>query len=327
MVLHTYAKRVFAAPMRFVANSCEGSRLQKLWAAVSGYLKCEWLLTCDKNIKIVHVHTASYNSFRRSAWFVKQAKRHGRKVVCHVHGGAFKEYRFSHPHFVDGILRRCDAVVTLSASWQRYFQGELDLNNVVVVNNVIDYPTLMQVEGDGKFHLLFLGWINEEKGVFELLECLAEHAAEWQGMLMLHVAGKGEVARLEQEIKRMKLDGMVKFEGWVSGEQKAQLLNQADAYILPSHIEGLPISILEAMSYGLPILATPVGGIPEVVADSVNGFLFSPNDIERMTAGINRLMNSASLCKTMGEVNKAVAAEYMPDAVAERLTELYHSLL
>ena len=88
-------------------------------------------------------------------------------------------------------------------------------------------------------------------------------------------------------IKDNNLDEMVKFVGWVSGDAKSKILSTTDILVLPSYYEGLPISVLEAMSYAMPVITTPVGGIPEVVTDGVEGTLFTPGDKASLTQTID----------------------------------------
>lgn len=320
-VLDVYKRKVYEH-FRFVANSCEGSVLRKLWMVVKSYLQCEWQERFDKDVKIVHIHTASYNSFKRSVIYLKQAKRHGKKVVMHIHGGGFREYRKSCPEFVDKHLGMCDAIVALSETWRKYFAEELGFNNVYVVNNVIDNPKIVEKKKDGKFHLLFLGLITEAKGIFDLLEVLKEHKEEWSGHLVLHVGGNGKVSELNQMIEAFGVGDMVIFEEWVSGDKKSELLSMADAFILPSYTEGVPISILESMSYGVPILSTPVGGIPEVV-NADTGILFTPGDRVAMAKAINHVKDGENLRRNMGIKSLEVAKLYMTGNITIQLKRIY----
>ena len=130
------------------------------------------------------------------------------------------------------------------------------------------------------FTLLFLGLLGKNKGIYDLLECIRDHKVEFQGKLKLYIGGNGEIEHVKQLIKEYGIADIVIFEGWVSGDKKIELLNKSDAYILPSYKEGLPISILEAMSYGMPIISTPVGGIPEIVSNGENGYLVEPGNKE-----------------------------------------------
>lgn len=324
-VLYTYHEEVYEH-FHFVANSGPGSKVKKIWIAVQAYIRMSFLLLLNRNIQIVHIHTASNNSFRRSAWFVRLAKFMHRKVILHIHGGGFKEYFRTRPQWINSILRKCDAIITLTEGWKNYFVNDLHLEDVFVVPNVISSPHRNPIPHD-RFTLLFLGLVCEEKGIFDLLNVIKEHKDEWNDTLLLLIGGNGETDRLIKEIEENGLDHIVHFEGWVSGEKKIQLFNMSDALILPSYTEGLPVSILEAMSYGLPILATPVGGIPEVVIDGVSGFYFSAGNKNDIYQSINKLMHSKTELKTMSENNLRKANEHLPNFVANNLNRLYNVLV
>ena len=324
-VLNAYKRHIYS-PFKFVANSGEGNALRKIWMLIRSYIKCEWLEHTDKDIQFIHIHTASYNSFKRSALYIKQAKRNGKKVIAHIHGGGFREFRLTCPGFVDMCLKKCDAVIALSENWRKYFVEEVGLKNVYVVNNIIDTPKIQKIEKDGRFHLLFLGLITEAKGIFDLLDVIAEHKSEWNDKVVLHIGGKGKVEQLMKVIKESGIENLVKYEGWVSGEKKSELLNMADAFILPSYTEGMPISILEAMSYGLPVLAMPVGGIPEVINDENNGLVFQPGDKTTIFEAINKILNNSELCRNMGAQSKMKSKDYLAESIVSQLEEMYISL-
>ena len=114
--------------------------------------------------------------------------------------------------------------------------------------------------------------------------------------------------------------------GWVSGAEKIDVFNIADIFVLPSYNEGLPISILEAMSYGLPILSTTVGGIPEIVENGVNGFLVEPGDKNALLEFLEVLVLNKTKRLEMGEKSRLVVADHLPNSVESQLKNLYNSL-
>ena len=193
---------------------------------------------------------------------------------------------------------------------------------IEVVNNIIAPPTFLQTKrNDEKLHLLFLGLITEQKGIFDLLEVLSEHKDEFEGKIVLHIGGNGKVDKLKEFIHTKGLQNIVIYEGWVSGEKKIQMFNISDVFILPSYTEGLPVSILEAMSYGLPILSTPVGGIPEVVNES-NGILFEPGNKNEIYDSILKLINSDINSATI----KEQSLKYLPENIKSQLDAIYQQL-
>ncbi len=284
------------------------------------------MLLSNSDIRIVHIHTASNNSFKRSSYFVNLAKRFGRRVVLHIHGGGFREYYNTHPSGILKSLKKADCVLALTDSWKEFFSDQLQLPNVVVVPNIVSNPQIKEVEHDGRLHLLFLGAIIEQKGIFDLVEVIKEHKDEWDGNLMLHVGGSHEVEHLQRFINDNGLENLIQYEGWVSDDKKIVLLNLMDAYILPSYIEGLPISILEALSYGKPVITTPVGGIPEVINES-NGFLFEPGDREAMYKIINDIVSNPTCLKEKAVNAKKSVDNNFPDRIASVLESVYCELL
>lgn len=326
-VLKSYDTYIFDR-FRFVANSDgKGGKLRKLFTAVIALVKMVLLLIFDREIAIVHIHTASYRSFDRSAWFVRAAKLCGKKVVLHIHGGGFKNYYATRPRFVSRILDRCDCIIVLSESWRIFVQGVTECPNIRILENIIDDPVYLDSDRDGsEFRLLFLGLITQQKGIFDLLEMLSEHREEFEGKLRLHVGGNGEVDTLNRMIEELHLHEIVEYEGWVSGNKKIELFNLVDAYILPSYVEGLPISIMEAMSYGLPVLSTPVGGIPEVVSAD-NGILFAPGNKEDMYVAVHDIMADNGKCAAMGARAKQICQSYLPCAVRKKLIDIYAEML
>ena len=297
--------------------------VQLLYSLVETALRLAFCI----GIRTVHIHTASYNSFKRSTLFISLAKFFKRKIVIHIHGGGFKEYYEKHSSFVHKNLLKCDTIIALTEYWKEYFNG-LGFENVVIVPNIVEPPVVQNKKCyDGKTHILYLGLITKAKGIYDLLDVVNKHKTEFENKIILHIGGNGEAATLLHIIKENGLSQIVKFEGWVSGEKKVELLNNADVFILPSYTEGLPISILEAMSYRLPVISTPVGGIPEVIKDGENGFLFTPGDKDALYNAINNLVADKNQREDMGEKSYKRVQQHFPDKVAKILENIYTELM
>lgn len=323
-VIESYS-RIFET-FYFIPTVKEGGKLYKFWVMLVAIIRlCYYSIW--RNIKIVHIHACSNNSFRRKRIFVFIAKCLGKKVVFHIHGAEFKSFCECYgKQRVIRVLKRCDAVIALSHSWQDYFRNELGLSNVVIINNIVNLPVVVDgLKNENMFNMVFLGEIGKRKGIYDLIYLLLDDKENYEGRLRLHVGGNGETKKFERLIE--PIDSIVKFYGWVDVDRKQYLLSQANAYILPSYNEGLPISILEAMSYGLPIISTNVGGIPEIVEDSYNGFLISPGDKEAMKKAIDKLLCNPELREEMGEHSKQLVEKFFPQEVEKQLLDLYESLL
>ena len=326
--MYTYEQQVFNE-FRYVENSTHGSRIAKLWCLFSALARFVWICAWDRNIKIVHIHTASNFSFRRSMWFVNLARLCGKKTILHIHGGGFKKFYNANKNSVRKSLMRCDVVVALTRQWRDFFTVEVGLPNVQVINNVVPPPSCVNTEHDNYVHVLYLGLISQKKGVFDLIETVGKHIEQFEN-LRIHLAGTGEekqIQKMHSLIDHYGLDNLIAFEGWVDGEKKDKLLSICNVFILPSYIEGLPISILEAMAARMAILATNVGGIPSIVKNQVNGFLFNPGDQEQMARLLKKMMNEPDMLNEMREQSFQMVQPFFPEAVAEQLACLYYGLL
>lgn len=327
-VLHTYSQVLFR-PFNFIPTTKSGSGLIKLLCLVGAWFR---LMYCCliKNTAIVHIHGASNSSFWRKRIFIYTAKFFGKKVVYHIHGGGFISFSMAHHETVAKVLKKVDAVVALSCSWKRFFESEFHSSNVVVIPNIISYPKFIyrSISFDKvRVEALFLGLLDRNKGIFNILEMINQYQGELRGRFLLHIGGNGKTEEVGRLIAEYGIGDIVQFEGWVRGEKKIELLNRSDFYLLPSYNEGLPISILEAMSYRLPIVASPVGGIPEIVEEGVNGFLVQPGDNESLYRAISQLIEKPDQRKVMGERSWEKVQPYLPINVEKKLKQLYSRLI
>lgn len=152
--------------------------------------------------------------------------------------------------------------------------------------------------------VLFTGWLEDFKGVFELAEA-ARRLVEQGLKFRLVYCGSGiHHDQLVGRCHELGLNEIVEFRGWVNDEEKRAALAEADLFVFPSHREGLPNALLEAMAAGLAVVTTPVGGIPSVVQTGRNGVLVPPRDAEKLAEAIKLLLLDESLRGRMGAVNR-----------------------
>ena len=318
----------FYHPFNHVSTVVDYGKTRKLWTFFKALFAFFYWMIFHKEIKIIHIHGASKASFWRKRIFIRIAKIFKKKIVFHCHGAEFKNFTKVHHKAVSKTLNKCDCIIALSESWKKWFEEEFHHPNVVVIKNVIPKPVIKEKsEADGLFRLLFLGRLGKRKGIYDLLDVMIANKEAYNGRLQLLLGGDGDIEEVNQIITNEKLERIVKYEGWVSGNKKVELLNMADAYILPSYNEGLPISVLEAMSYELPIISTRVGGIPEILEDGTNGFIMEPGDKKAIKEAIERLMDDEDLRKKMGQKSALMVKAHLPEHVEKQLKELYDHLL
>jgi glycosyltransferase involved in cell wall biosynthesis len=279
-------------------------------------------------ITIVHVHGSSNGSWVRKSIIIRWAKLLGYKVIWHCHGGYFSEYSAKRGYDkVRKVLNKCSAVVILTENWLDFFVNKLGLPRVLVVKNIVQRPDSEKVHNNDTLKFLFLGGILDAKGVFDLVEAIHLHKAELANSFKLIIGGNGEVDRLQSQIAEYQLSELIEFVGWVSGDTKKQLLRESDVLILPSYYEGLPISILEGMAYQMPIIATAIGGIPDVVKTNINGRLITPGNHQEIFEAIKYYIDNRDEVTRQGKAAALTINDYYADNVVASLSKLYTSLL
>lgn len=317
--------------MQFIPTWRNGNILVKIWYAVYSYVFFIWYMLFVRSVKIVHIQGAAFASFERNVFFVKVGKLFGKKVVMHMHCADFESYYnpSKHKQRIVDTINACDLYLVLSDSWKQYFESIGVKSNIIkVLNNTITPPVTKRVKRSTDIlNLLYLGVIGQRKGIYDILNALKDNKEMFDGKVVLRIGGNQEEEKLQACINEYGLQGMVKFEGFVSGEKKIECLNWADVYILPSFNEGLPIGILEAMSYRHPIISTPVGGIPEVVKDGVNGIMVKPGNVQEIAKAISAFVGDKKLVEEYGMHSIELVKPYLPETVFAALSEMYSHLI
>lgn len=325
-VLYNYRKYIFN-PFNIVVDSASGSRLYKAFIFFTALLQLCIKLIFGK-YKIVHIHTSSYNSFKRSSYWVRIVKFLKKKVVIHIHGGAFKDYYETNPGWISSVLNKVDHIICLTDSWKEFYSQITHDVQISVVENVISPPQIkvMDKGEDTSIHALFLGLITENKGIFDLLEVISDNSTLLRGKLVLHIGGNGQIEQLLKVIQDNSIEDIVKYEGWVSGDQKNDLMNLCDVFILPSYAEGLPVSIMEALSYGQYVIASNVGGIPEILPTQFGILIEAGNKLD-IKAAIDYVISHKEECLKDKAKRQSYTVQYYPHSISAKLRTLYDSLL
>jgi glycosyltransferase involved in cell wall biosynthesis len=313
-------------PFYHIATKKHDSTVGKVNDIVLAYFKTIYYFIF-KDIEIVHIHGASYNSFWRKRLFINLTKLFHKKVVYHVHGGEYHLFYEQQTEIVKKTVLKCDLVIAISGYWKKFYEQEIGHKNVKIIENIVEPPQRIDVEKNNYCHFLYLGALNKGKGIYDLLEVINSNKEEFRNKIKIHIGGNGEVDKVRAFIKERNIEDIVIFEGWVSGEKKYQLLSQADVYILPSYNEGLPISILEAMSYKLPIISTAVGGIPEVVEHLENGLLVEAGNLEEIKEAMlimstDQKLREKAVLKSLEKIHP-----HLPKQVEKKLESIYQDLL
>lgn len=325
-VLNSYNLYVYKN-FRFVKTTREGCLFVKICTLISAIISL--ILYCIfSDVKIIHIHGSSYNSFKRKSVLIRVAKFFNKKIVYHIHGGEYHTFYRKNVKKVKEILSMTDVIITLSNSWKDFFVNEVGCENVVVVPNITPYcPPRMKMESRRVKNVVFIGTLCRNKGVYDIVQMCIDYQNFLRNHIKIYLCGSGEVDEVRRLVDEHGISDIVSCTGAVDYEKISEMLNMCDVYILPSYNEGLPISILEAMSHGLPIISTPVGGIPEIVTDGINGYLITPGDTEQLYSVLETIMFDDIKRKKMGAASYSRVSTHFPDSVASKLEVIYEDLL
>lgn len=317
-----------------VSSHKDGNKIKKLFTVLGSMIATLYYMV-SKHIDIVHIHGSDPTSSLRKYFLFKLVEPFNCKVIYHFHGAVFQEAYLSKPllwqKMINYLFQHVDMVICLSNEWGITIRKLIpNVAETVIIENAVSLPEDSNQNikySDRSVHLLFLGLIGERKGVFDLLEVISRLKKSGYN-IKLSVGGNGEINKLKQSIDLLNIKDMVNYMGWVTAEHKEQLYLSSDIYILPSYGEGMPMSILEGMSYSLPIISTNVGGIPDLVMDYETGFLIEPGDLDALYKKIEILIKDSELRNHMGlNAREKIKNEYDLEKNIYRLDEIYQTLL
>ena len=306
-------------------------RIGLLWATAVGALIMARL---RGPAQIVHVHSASRGSFLRKSILLWLARSLGCRTVFHLHGGGFQTF-VEHQlgpigrWWVRATLAHVTLVLALSERWRDYILTLAPTTRIEILPNPVAIePTPIRRPEPGR--ILFLGRLDPRKGVYDLVTAIAavqRTLPAGSAELRLVVAGDGDGAALAEFADRAGIGRQLERLGWISAIERNRQLARASLFALPSHHEGLPMSMLEAMSARVPIIVSSVGGIPDLVTNGVHGLVVPPGDIQALGAALVRLVFNRPLQEALaGAARERIGSECATEIVMSRLCTLWQSL-
>jgi glycosyltransferase involved in cell wall biosynthesis len=175
--------------------------------------------------------------------------------------------------------------------------------------------------------ILFLSRLIKEKGVYDLIESITTVSKEYKNVYFLFTGEGPERNRMEMICKEKGIEKEVRFTGHIQNANLLKVFSCADIFVLPTYSEGMPMVILEALAAGLPIISTPVGAIPDIIKDGINGFLIEPNSPKQLAEKILLLLHNEDIIKRIGEANVQLAKEeYDVKVILNKLEQLYMTI-
>ena len=290
-----------------------------------------------RQASVVHINTSlNPRAYWRDLAYLWIAKLLRARVLYQIHGGALPQQFFEASALLTAFLRWTlkmpDVVVVLAQVELNAYQQFVPEQYVVLMPNGIDCRPYSQVptvrsRPEYPLRLLYVGRIAREKGLYETFQGL-RLAHELGIDARLVVAGAGpEEPRLRRYAQALGIASRITFAGPVFGEDKVKLFAGADVMMLPSYSEGLPYALLEAMAAGIPVIATPVGAIPDVVTHGTHGYLVPVRDGKSIAEAIAALgANREQLSWMSRACRRRIRAAYDIDRLAREFSLRYAEL-
>ena len=304
-------------------------RVKSILRAIGTWRK---MLKANPDAIIHYSFPLSAPSILRDPLFMWIARMKGMKMVVHIHGGVYLTSP-KIPFVLEKIMRWVFSwdvpFIVLSDSEKDTLQNRFDAKEVVSLPNCVDLSdaiAFVRSSKKGSLRIGYLGRIAETKGMGYLLEA-CKRLKQGGIDFVLDIAGKEEVEGQYLPDFERELGVNFHYSGVVSGEKKNHYLRCLDVFVLPSYFEGLPISLLECMSYGCVPVTTPVGSIPGVVVDGENGIFIKVKDSESIVEAITRIAGNPERISTLGsKARESVFRDFSPVKYVEQLNKVYDSL-
>jgi glycosyltransferase involved in cell wall biosynthesis len=291
--------------------------------------------------ELVHIHSAD-PSFPGTLIFMILAQLARTKVVLHMHGTDWDDfYERASPITQLSIrwgLLLPDRVAVLYTLWADRIRQLVPKADVCVVGNLVrrqEPPDASVIRAMRErlglerehFVVLTVGSVGWRKGSFEILKAVPQIVSEDDVVRFVLVGGEeasGQAASLRSVVERQGLGKWVIFTGETERENIPVFMGLADMFLLPSFIEGMPISIIEAMQWGVPVIATRVAAIPDMIEDGVSGLLIHPGKPDEIASAVLRVRRDSTLRQQLSRSGKKVFGDRFEFSRGiERIRRLY----
>jgi len=257
--------------------------------------------------------------------------------LFHIHGGKFDKFYKNNNRlakfYIREILNMSDRIITLSLTWKNFLESIIPKNKITIIENFVNSSQFTRFEREDNtskniITVLFVGGPGaEEKGLYDVFKAIPIVKKKFNNIMFLFVACPS-IEKLNIIHEKELITSHTKFLGYIYNEKKIRIFYESDIFILPSYSEGLPITMLEAMAAGLPVIATSVGAIPEVIEDGKNGFLIKTGDYHALAEKILILAKDKKLRQKMGKNNiEKIRKQYGEEVVIKKLNNVYEKLL
>jgi len=281
-------------------------------------------------VDLIHIQLAFRGSAYRKLIIAAIARCLGIPYVVHLHAGQFDRFWAASGKYLCRSINRLfvnsAAIIVLGDYGARVILDRLPSlrDKITILPNASTSPSQPNRarSESGQIRITFLGFLDPEKGVPQLVDALGKLACrtDWTAT----IAGSGEIRQTRDQARRLGIGDRVDLPGWLDPSESAALLERTDILALPSFVETLPMAIIEAFAYGVAVVATPVGAVPEVIAHEHNGLLVPVGNAEALANALNQLLEDGALRRRLGDAARRDHAErYEINNYIKRLVSIW----
>lgn len=306
-----------------------GGPVAKLLAGLGGYLRLVGEIVTHRP-DLVWIHATSGFSIRRKAAAAGLLRALSVPYIFHLHSAKVGRH-LAHANkweraILGNVLRRAESVIVLDPSWEEWL-AELDVTESIFIPNPVAVPNEIPDPASRPQLVVQIGNVSRPKGAPETAAGFLAIADEFpQARLIL----AGEL--LEPEVSAVIVDDphrdQVELPGWVEPNAVADLLDEAAILVLASHVEGMPMVVLEAMTHGATVVCTPVGALPSVIQDGHNGILVPVGDSAAIARALRTLLNHRDRAAQLAaRARQTVQDAYSLQAVLPKYRAVIHGAI
>jgi len=276
---------------------------------------------------IIHFHITPGTSQKTQLFQLIFAKLYGKKVILQVHVGNQLNKNTENMLF-KWWLSKADMIIFLAKRWETLFRekyGDITVPTTVLYN-ACEMIAVQPLEKRRKL-IIMVGMLNDNKAPNLLLEAWSKIGTKYPDW-KISFMGNGEVDRFKQMAIDLNLCDKVDFLGYVEGEAKQDKMCEASIFCLCSYEEGFPMAVLEAWSWGIPVISTPVGGLPDFIEEGRNCLTFPFGNSEKLAEQLERLIVDSTLRDYMSKYSRKFALEkFSLERINEDLDSIYRYVI
>lgn len=309
---------------RWLGTQIQRNYLWKLWYAVRSWFVALFVVW---RYDIVHFHTVPDRIclvIQMPIFLLALAGR--KRIIMHIHMGNQLRNHTENRLFL-WCLERADLIILLAKKWERLFREEysgIKTKTTVLYNACGEVPAVAPEEKTKT--IIMAAYFNENKAPDLLLrawQTLEDKYLDWR----VYMLGNGEVARYKQMADEMSLSDTVKFTGYITGKEKEEYFRKASIYCMCSYEEGFPMVVLESWAYGICVVTTPVGGLPDVIEEGRNCLTFPFGDSDTLAERLECLMSDDQLrWNMMRNARELVMEGFSAEKINHDICRIYEQL-